>query len=450
MYSQNKIILIFAIFLTFSLSSFTAFAESYENVTLEKLIEISLNNNLTLKSKQLDKKMYEAQVDEVTATGLPQININSQVDDNLIIPTTLIPASISGGPADLFIPVQFGTQFNMSATAVVEQMIYNHSFWTGLKAAKASSDFADITVNMTKEQIVYNVSTLYYNINITNKAIQNIKENLKKLNETLKIMEAQEANGFITKVDVKRVKVAITNLESELSNINTSLDNMHNILKVQLNLPMETQLTLDNVINEQEILKEIELSSNPYSNRTELLLLNKQSELYELQKDNINSGYYPSVNAYGRYSYQAFRQSFDFFDGDKDWFKMAVIGVSIRIPVFDGFGKKYRAEQSEVKIQQTQFETQLLKENVNSEIKNAKAKLKTSIEQFNSQKANILLAEDVYKQTEQRYKEGLSPITDLLNAETALKESQNNYLRSLLQINLAKLDLKKAEGTLIK
>jgi outer membrane protein TolC len=266
----------------------------------------------------------------------------------------------------------------------------------------------------------------------------------------LKILEAQETNGFITKVDVKRVKVTVTNLESELSNVTTNLDNLYNILKVQLNLPMETQLTLDNVVNEQEILKEIELSSNPYANRTELLLLSKQSELYELQKDNINSGYYPSINAYGRYSYQAFRQSFNFFDTSQDWFKMAAIGVSIKIPVFDGFAKKYRAEQSEVKIQQTQFETEQLKVNVSSEIKNAKSKLKTSLEQFNSQKANIVLAEEVYKQTEQRYKEGFSPITDLLNAETSLKESQNNYLRSLLQINLAKLDLKKAEGLLIK
>ena len=445
MNSLQKVFLFSIIFLSLSFSTFT---QNYENINLEKLIEISLENNLTIKSKQLDKKMYEAQVDEVTATGLPQINFNTQIDNNLIIPTTLIPATIAGGPAGQFIPVQFGTQHNMSATASIDQMIYSHSFWTGLKAAKASSDFADITLNMTKEQIVYNISTLYYNINITNKAILNIKENLKKLNETLKIMEAQEANGFITKVDVKRVKIAITNLESELSNINTNIESLYNILKVQLNLPTETQLTLDNAINEQEILKEIELSNNPFSNRTELLLLNKQSELYELQKDNINAGYYPSINAFGRYSYQALRQEFSFFDSDKPWFKMAAIGLSIKVPIFDGLGKKYRAEQSEIKIQQNQYETQLLKENVSSEIKNAKSKLKNSIEQFNTQKANIILAEEVYKQTEQRYKEGLSPITDLLNAETALKESQNNYLRSLLQINLAKLDLKKAEGTL--
>lgn len=447
--SFQKLLLFFVAILLFS-NSHNSFSQNYENLSLDKLIELSLNNNINIQSKKLDKKYYDAQVDEVIASGLPQINFNTQIDDNLIIPTTLIPAAIAGGPADQYIPVQFGVQYNMSATASVEQLIYSHSFWTGVKAADAATELADLTLNLTKEQVVYNVSMLFYNINITNKAIGNINENIKKLRETLKIMEAQEQNGFITKTDVKRVKVTITNLESELININTTKDNLISNLKVLVNLPQETTLTITEEINESEILKELQLADNPYKNRTDLLLLNKQTELYDLQIENINAGYYPSISAYGRYSYQAFRQQFDFFDTDKDWFKFAVVGMQVRVPIFDGFAKKYRAEQSEIKIEQTKLDMSLLKENVSSEIKNAKAKLKTSLEQFNTQKENITLAEEVYQQTEQRYKEGLSPITDLLNAETSLKEAQNNYLRSLLQINLAKLDLKKAEGSLIK
>lgn len=446
----KKVIYGFTVSVFFVCGSFPLFSQNYNKITLDRVIEIALEKNITVQSKKLDKAMYEAQADEVIASGLPQVNISAQFDDNLILPTTLLPAVIAGGPAGEYIPIKMGNQYNMSATASVEQLIYSHSFWTGVKAAKAASDLADLTLNLTKEQIVYNVSMLYYNINITDKSINNIKDNIEKLQATLKIMQAQEENGFLTKTDVKRVKVTITNLESELSNAITSRDNLLATIKVLMNIPQETELSLDEGINESEILKEVTLSENPYRNRTDLALLNKQTELYGLQLDNVTAGYYPSLSAYGRYSYQAMRQEFNFFDTSKDWYNMAAVGIQLKVPVFDGLAKKYRSEQSEIKLEQTKYDIALLKENVNSDVKNAKAKLKTSFEMFQSQKENIDLAQEVYSLTEDRYKEGYSPVVDLLNAETSLKEAQNNYLRSLLQINLAKLDLRKAEGSLIK
>lgn len=443
----NRILLFLVLFITI-LNNYT-YSQSYQNVSLEELVKIALENNLSIKSKSLDKNYYEAQVNEVIASGLPQINLSTNIDNNLIIPTTLIPAEIAGGPVGQFVPVQFGTQFNMSANATIDQLIYSHSFWTGLKASKASTELADITTNLTKEQIIYNTSLLFYNINITQKAADNIFANIKKLKETVEIMQVQEANGLINKIDVKRVKVSITNLESELNNLKTTIDNLNNNLKVLLNLPNETELTLNNNINEEKILEIVQNDINPYSSRNDLMLLNKQAELYGLQKDNISAGYYPVINAYGRYSYQAFRQSFDFFNTDKDWFRFAAIGLNIKIPIFDGLTKMRQSEQTDIKIAQTNYEFQQLKENVNAEIKNAKTKLKSSLEQFNAQKENVMIAEEVFAQTELKYKEGVSPITELLNSETSLKESQNNYLRALLQINIAKLELKKAQGVLL-
>jgi len=443
----NRVLLY--LILCFAILNNYTYSQSYQNISLDELVKIALENNLSIKSKSLDKKYYEAQVDEVIASGLPQINLSTNIDNNLIIPTTLIPAEIAGGPVGQFVPVQFGTQFNMSATASVDQLLYSHSFWVGLRASKAATELADITTNISKEQIIYTTSILYYNINITQKAADNISANIKKLKETVEIMQVQEANGLINKIDVKRVKVSITNLESELNNLKTAVDNLNNNLKVLLNLPTDTELTLNNNINEEQILEMVQNDINPYSSRNDLLLLNKQTELYELQKDNISAGYYPVVNAYGRYSYQAFRQSFDFFDTSKDWFRSAVIGVSIKIPIFDGLTKMRKSEQTEIKIAQTNYEFQLLKDNVNAEIKNAKTKLKSSLEQFNAQKENVMIAEEVFAQTELKYKEGVTPLTELLNSETSLKESQNNYLRALLQINISKLELKKAQGVLL-
>jgi hypothetical protein len=59
-------------------------------------------------------------------------------------------------------------------------------------------------------------------------------------------------------------------------------------------------------------------------------------------------------------------------------------------------------------------------------------------------------AEEIYTQSQARYQQGLAPLTEILNAETSLRESKNNVLSALFQVRIAELDLLHANGQLIK
>ena len=58
------------------------------------------------------------------------------------------------------------------------------------------------------------------------------------------------------------------------------------------------------------------------------------------------------------------------------------------------------------------------------------------------------LAEEIYVSTQEQYNGGIVSLSELMNAETALKEAQNNYLRALVQVKLAELELLKASGNI--
>ena len=64
------------------------------------------------------------------------------------------------------------------------------------------------------------------------------------------------------------------------------------------------------------------------------------------------------------------------------------------------------------------------------------------------QEENVALAKDVLENIQNNYKNGIAPLTDLLNAETAFTEAENNYTSALLDYKLAEVALIKSQGEL--
>ena len=80
--------------------------------------------------------------------------------------------------------------------------------------------------------------------------------------------------------------------------------------------------------------------------------------------------------------------------------------------------------------------------------RNARNQLTLSERQVDNQKQNTQLAEQLYEATSLSYKEGVAPLTELLDAETSLQQAQSNYLSALLQLKVSELDLLKTSGQL--
>jgi outer membrane protein len=77
---------------------------------------------------------------------------------------------------------------------------------------------------------------------------------------------------------------------------------------------------------------------------------------------------------------------------------------------------------------------------------NALKQINTSQLTIQNQERNVQLAQEVYTTTNSLYKEGLSPLADLLDAEVALRESQTNLNNERLKYKIAQLDYIRARG----
>jgi len=125
-----------------------------------------------------------------------------------------------------------------------------------------------------------------------------------------------------------------------------------------------------------------------------------------------------------------------------------VIGVRLDIPIFDGFKKKHQIIKSELDQSVIQENTVKTKEIMNVEQQTAMSRLSNGLDALEAQQENVELAGKVLKQVNSLYSEGVSQLTDLLDAETAFREAQIEYNRVVINIKIAELDLAKSNGKL--
>src|SRR5690606_16382613 len=127
--------------------------------------------------------------------------------------------------------------------------------------------------------------------------------------------------------------------------------------------------------------------------------------------------------------------------------------VQLNIPIFDGMRKHSQIKQTEYTLKSLEADRQKLTKNLEVALENSISQLQNSSSSIAAQEQNVALAQEVYDTTNDLYKEGISPLTDLLEAEVSLREAKTNLNNEMLKYQLAQLGYLKATGdlnTLIK
>jgi outer membrane protein TolC len=423
-------------------------------LSLQEALKFALNNNKQLAKTRLDEEMGKFKTQEARSQALPQLDGSASYTDNLQLQKSLIPGAVFGKP-DSSILVAFGVKYNASVGAELSQQIFNQAVFTGLKATKSGEQYYKLQTQQSEETVIYNVSQLYYQLQVIQEKITTINSNIEKLSQLVGATKSQFDNGLAKKIDLDRIKVTLTNSLTQRSQLLNQYAMQTNNLKRTMGMPLQSMFLLP-----AASLKEIEnkaagvlqYDDMNLSNRTEYKMLKKQEELQTLQKKAYQAQYYPSLSLFGRYSYNGMSQNWLFNKNNPDnatnWFSASSIGLSLKIPIFDGFGRRSRVSQANVTLRQLGKQIEDTELSLNTEYENAKLNVRNNLSTIGTQKENVDLANEVYYSTENNYKLGLAGLTDLLNAETSLTDAQNSYNEALLQYKLAELDIIRSKGSL--
>ena len=126
----------------FSLS--TVIAQQPVALTLKDALNYALKANQNARKAKLDIENGQYQIDEITARALPQINGSGGVTYNPILQLSAIPGELFGNPGSTTL-VAFGQKWNANAALSMSQTLFDHSVFTGIKAAKTTAAFLHIS-----------------------------------------------------------------------------------------------------------------------------------------------------------------------------------------------------------------------------------------------------------------------------------------------------------------
>ncbi|MDN3709095.1 TolC family protein [Myroides ceti] len=137
------------------------FAQAQEQLSLKDAIEYALANKADAVKAKLDIQNSEHKIAEVRAMALPQITVSGDLTYNAILQKSALPGDILGQPGTTIL-VPFGQPWQSTASANLDQQIFNQAVFTGLKAARTTREFYQINNTLTEEQVIDPILTVSF------------------------------------------------------------------------------------------------------------------------------------------------------------------------------------------------------------------------------------------------------------------------------------------------
>lgn len=434
-------------------------------VSLEDAISYAVTNSTTTKNAYLNIKDAEEQIVERRATGLPTLKGSVNYQHYLKVPVQPLPESFqtfgvvfadlmpylsestqqllmsqnSGDDSD---GVAFVLKNNLTASLNLETMIFDGGYFVALKAAKAYRRYAAQEL-LTKQREVRNqVVDAYYPVLLVNENLELLEKNIANLErlvfETTELYKA----GFAEQLDIDRLELSLTNLQTERDNLVRQKELAVAGLKFAMNYPQDSELEVAGDL--EEMLTQAPAGALTeainFQRRPEIGLIDEALRLNELNIRLNRAGYLPSLRGFATYQQSYFGN--DLKNGF--WAPATLVGLTLDVPIFDGFDKKAKIQRAKLELEEARNQRSDLVQAISFEVKSARTSYRNAQERLANQQKNLDLANRIYETTQIKYREGVGSSLEVSQAEQSLYTTQSNYMQAMYDLVVARADLEKA------
>lgn len=417
--------------------------------SLQQAIEHALQYNYAAKNSGLDIEAAKKKKWETTASGLPQINAGLDYQNNFVIQQSVIPAEFLGGEPGEFAEVAFGTRHTMLARTTLSQLIFDGSYIVALQASKTYLSFYETSKKKTDIDVREMIINSYGNVLLAEENIKILEKNKTTLEKTLFDTEQTYKNGLIEEENVEQLKITLSSINSSLNYTKRLKDISYNMLKINLGIELNDQLTLTDQL-ESLTTSNLDLaltgSTFEVQNNINYQLSTNFVEQRTLEMKLEKSKFLPSLAASVNFGYNAFGDQFQFFTPNQKWLNYSNLGMSLNVPIFSSFGKTAKVQQAKIALEQAKTQLTETEQKLKLNYQNAKSDYEYSVEQYFSSKENLSLAERIEKKQQVKFTEGLSTSFDFTDAQRQLYSAQQSYLQSMIDVVNKKAALEKAIG----
>ena len=440
--------------LLFVTGSFTGLAQEQVK-ELQGLIDAAFHKSATLKINNLS--IEQTQIDRKLATntflpkftlsaGYTRLNEDVTFDENLI---TLLK-----GTEKLLIKEAIGVPFNtplptgiptsdipplldknvLKASLGMEWVLFSgFKVSNAIKATKHKEKAQEYAGLTSKTNVVIAVSDAYYKLALVQASKKVLESSENYLNIQEKFVTAAIKNGLAIPIDRQKITLVKHRLEVKKIDISNKEQLLVALLHQLTNKPVAQLAQL-----QPQLINLRENSEVSTKKRSEVLALEEVIIATEYQRKIERNEFIPKIAAKGHYEFI----EDDLSLLDPQWY----IGVGMKWSVFDGFTSKNKAKK--IQYSKLKYEAQLTEATELIRLNETKAtlSLNTIQQQIVMIQQEVILAEKMYHFVNKQYKNGLTSITDVMDALNDVEKSNFNLQTAFYQQQKARLELRQAKG----
>ncbi len=406
-------------------------------MTLERLIQIALENQPTIRSAQATRAGASARVGTARAAYFPSVGATMGYS-RLTTNTTAGVSTATGNPVARH--VTDNSVNNQTFVATINQNIFD-SFRREWRVQAAREDFnaSDLDLSTTRQNVILGVMQAYYNhllaLLLVGVSEESVNRNIQNLNRAQGFFEV----GTRPKIDVTRAQVDVANAQLALvqarNQVATTLAALNNAIgmpdRPPYRLSTELQVPPETGSLEESIRMAMET-------RTELQSLQARIRSAEANLTLVKRNFLPSLAGDANWSYRGQQ-----FPLAPNWLAEVILTVPVFTPPLFS-----QVDEAAANLASAQASQDITRQNIILEVRQSYLDLQNGRERISASAALLRQARENLDLAEGRYQVGVGPLIDVTDAQLAMTQAQSQNIQALVDFKQAESRLHKATGLL--
>jgi outer membrane protein len=406
-------------------------------LTLDEAVAIALDNHPSLKAARERIGAQQAVLGQQMSAYYPTINFANQYRTS--------ETGEAAGPtraADTFL-----------SEARINMTLYNFGKREGTVEAARETLYATAhNYRSAVDAVIVGAKQSYYGY-LQARAIVTVREETVRNRELL----VRQAQGFYqvgtrARIDVVRAESNLYNAQADLIAAQNGLQVAWATFKNALGLRElpERPLAEEAIVTTVPFVTLEQARESAFANRPELKSFQSQRRAQDQLIATARRGHLPDIifdAAYGRRHDSDERENstnrrFDTFPLQPAW----SVGLSLTIPIFDGFRTTNRVEESLRNYHVIRAQEEQQRQQVALEVEQGYLRLVEVGERIKANEAAARAAKENLDLAQGRYQVGVGSIIEVTDAQTLYTDAQTTYVRALYDYRIADAQLRRAIG----
>lgn len=430
---------------TVTLSLYASTITADTNLTLDEAIEILKQDNLEIKAAQYELQSTQAKTEQVSAMNWGSldfiVNVANSDDAGNVFGFKLTSRQATFGDfgfSEINPLLPFDQQLNTkpedlnypgSTNFFQTKLEYTLPIYTGGKISgytaisESMEKMQQLETDKTVNSKIYETRKAFYDMALLEQAIKNlttINDNIKTLENTTKYMIKE---GYAKRIDLLEVQAKRSNVERKLNEMRANKTLLYDYLSFLLNRKI-TQI----VVPESEIQQTTLTTDEILARNVDIKQAQTGLQIRQNMVDVSQSGYLPTVGLKADVQSSAINlDEYDMIDNGS-----YTAGVQLKWNLFSGGSDSNKVQEAKINELKTQTQVELAKKGIALQVEKIRTEIASLDYEIESLTKELELSTEIYKNYEERFREQLASMSDLVIKQSvqiekilALLEVQN-------------------------